>query len=56
MKLYELIKAGFSKEQVIEKAHTFIDEMKTYFVLERFDNLQKNGRLSKVKGIELCED
>ena len=50
VKLYELIKAGFSKEQVIEKAHTFIDEMKTYFVLERFDNLQKNGRLSKVTG------
>ena len=50
VKLNELIKAGFSKEQIGDRVHKFIDEMKTYFVLERFDNLQKNGRLSKVKG------
>lgn len=50
IKLYELIKAGIPKERIIETVHHFIDRMKTYFVLENYDNLQKNGRLSKVTG------
>lgn len=50
IKLYELIKEGLSKARIIEAVHEFIDNMKTYFVLENYDNLQKNGRLSKVTG------
>ena len=50
VKLHELIRADTPREIIIETMHRFVDEMKTYFVLERFDNLQKNGRLSKVTG------
>lgn len=50
IKLHELIQTGSSKELIVETVHRYIDEMKTYFVLERYDNLQKNGRLNKVTG------
>lgn len=51
IKIYELTKAGLPKERIIETIYHFIDKMKTYFVLENYDNLQKNGRLSKAKGM-----
>lgn len=50
VKLHELIKSGLPKPQIIEAVHEFIDHMKTYFVLENYDNLQKNGRLGKITG------
>lgn len=50
IKIYELLKAGINKERIVEIIHKFISEMKTYFVLENYDNLQKNGRLSKLTG------
>lgn len=50
IKIYELLKAGLNKERIVEIIHKFIDDMKTYFVLENYDNLQKNGRLGKVTG------
>ena len=50
IKLHELISAKMPKEQIVEVMHRFIDNVKTYFVLENYDNLQKNGRLSKVTG------
>ena len=50
IKIRELIEKGFSKEHIIETINRFIETMKTYFILERYDNLQKNGRLSKIKG------
>ena len=50
VKLHELLQAETPRELLIETMHRFIDDMKTYFVLENYDNLQKNGRLSKVKG------
>ncbi|MDL2218524.1 DegV family protein [Christensenellaceae bacterium OttesenSCG-928-M15] len=50
IKIHELIAADTPKEQIAEIMHRFIDSMKTYFVLENYDNLQKNGRLSKVTG------
>ena len=50
IKLYELIQSGMHRERIIETVHRFIDEMKTYLVLENYTNLQKNGRLSKVAG------
>jgi len=49
-KIRELLSNGLSKEQIIKSINSFIDNMKTYFVLERYENLIKNGRLSKVKG------
>lgn len=50
IKLHEFIKQGLPKARIIEAVHEFIDHMKTYFVLENYDNLQKNGRLGKVTG------
>jgi len=50
IKLHQLLAAGNPKEQVVGTIKKFIDNMKTYFVLENYDNLQKNGRLSKLKG------
>jgi len=51
IKLRELLTAnGISKDQIISSVNQFIDDMKTYFVLERYENLIKNGRLNKVTG------
>lgn len=50
IKLYELIATDIPKEQINKTLHRFIDDMKTYFVLENYDNLLKNGRLNKVTG------
>jgi DegV family protein with EDD domain len=50
IKLRELLSQGLPTEQVISSIENFVDNMKTYFVLERYENLIKNGRLSKVKG------
>jgi len=50
LKLRELISNGIPKEQIIKSINSFIDNMKTYFVLERYDNLIKNGRINKVTG------
>jgi len=50
VKLRELIAKKLPKPQIIETVNEFIDGMKTYLVLERFDNLIKNGRLGALKG------
>ncbi|WP_099204311.1 DegV family protein [Scatolibacter rhodanostii] len=50
IKLKEYIQKDFKKDEIIEKTNEFIDKMKTYFVLENYDNLQKNGRLGKIAG------
>jgi len=50
IKLRELLSKGLPREQIIDLINQFIDSMKTYFVLERYENLIKNGRLNKVKG------
>lgn len=50
-KLYELIKSGAGKNEIIKRVEDFIDNMKTVFVLDNLDNLIKNGRMSKVTGI-----
>jgi len=50
VKLRELLKAEWSKEHIVQEVSHFIDDMKTYFVLDRYDNLQNNGRLNKVVG------
>jgi DegV family protein with EDD domain len=50
IKIRELIRAGMTREVIINTITRFINNMKTYLVLDSYDNLQKNGRLSKVKG------
>jgi len=48
IKLHELISIGMAKERIIETIQQFINETKTYFVLENYTNLIKNGRIGKV--------
>ena len=50
IKIRELISKGLPKDQIITSINNFISNMKTYFVLECYDNLINNGRLSKIKG------
>ena len=50
IKLRELLSRGIPRDQIISSINHFIDNMKTYFVLERYENLIKNGRLNKVTG------
>jgi len=50
VKLHELIKSGLAKEHIINSINYFIDNMKTFIVLENYDNLKNNGRLGKVTG------
>ena len=47
----ELADSGLPFGQVVEQVETFIDRMKTLFVLETLDNLRKNGRLTKVQSL-----
>ena len=46
----EEILAGHDFDTVAAKAHEFSDRMKTIFALCSFDNLVKNGRMSKIVG------
>lgn len=48
--LQDLLEDNIQGNALIESVETFIQQMKTYFVLDNIDNLMKNGRLSKVKG------
>lgn len=50
VKLAKLIKEGHHRSKIISTIDSFIHEMKTYFVLDNFDNLLKNGRLNKITG------
>jgi len=49
--LAEWIKARYSFETIVEKAEKFLEDTKTIFALSSFNNLVKNGRVSKIKGI-----
>lgn len=49
-RIVELIKAGHSIENVRMEAQKFLDSMKTAFALCSFDNLVKNGRMSRFSG------
>ncbi len=48
-KLEELIKKGLSFEQIVEKTEKYIAGLKTVFVLQKLDNLEKSGRLSLIQ-------
>lgn len=51
LKIDELIKNGLSNTEIVEKVEAYIDETTTYFISESLDNLIKNGRISKTKGL-----
>lgn len=50
-KIHELKEQGKTFAEVVKEITKLIENMKTYFVLESFANLIKNGRLPKWKGI-----
>ena len=50
LKLCRLLEEGKATDNIIASMKKYIDNMKTYFVLENYDNLLKNGRLSRIKG------
>jgi len=46
LKINELIKQKFSFEDITKAVQEYIDSLSTYFVLEKYDNLVKNGRIN----------
>ena len=51
LKIDELVKEKLSNLEIVETVENYISEMKTFFILESLDNLIKNGRISKTKGL-----
>ena len=51
IKIKKLIDQNLGNLEIVEKVEKYIKEMKTYFILESLDNLIKNGRISKTKGL-----
>lgn len=47
----ELAERGLPFAQVVEKVESYIESMKTLFVLENLDNLRKNGRLTRMQSL-----
>ena len=50
MKIRQFIECEIAFDTVINKVEGFIEEMKTFVLLEDVSNLVKNGRMSKIKG------
>ncbi|MCL2577330.1 MAG: DegV family protein [Defluviitaleaceae bacterium] len=46
MKVAELCKKNLSPTEIVEQVNQYIKDMNTYFILDRFDNLVKTGRIS----------
>ena len=51
IKIQELIDEDLDNFDIVEKVEKYIGDMKTFFILESLDNLIKNGRISKTKGL-----
>ena len=47
-KAYELMKQDLPFEEICEKLEAYRDNLTLFFVLDSFDNLVKNGRMSKI--------
>lgn len=47
-KIVELIDKGLSAKEIYEETIKFRDGMNLFFVLDKFDNLIRNGRMSKI--------
>lgn len=50
LKIQELIEEEKTFEDIVKDTEKFISELKTYFILDNFDNLIKNGRMSMLTG------
>jgi len=50
LKIRQFMEGGLGFDAVISKVEGFIEEMKTFILLEDVSNLVKNGRMSKIKG------
>lgn len=48
LKILELSKMNYKREQLIDKIDEYINDMKTIFLLESLDNLIKAGRINKI--------
>ncbi len=51
MELHRLLQLDISSEEVEKRITDFVNNMKTYFILDTLESLMKNGRLPKVKGV-----
>lgn len=51
LKIKQLIEENVHNTQIIEEVTEYINSMKTLFVLEKLDNLAKNGRISSAKAL-----
>ena len=51
VKINELMEKGLSNEEIVEETEEYINSTRTFFILESLDNLIKNGRISKTKGL-----
>ncbi len=49
-RLHSLIDEKISFEEIVEKLNQFADKTQTIFALTSFDNLVKNGRVSRIAG------
>lgn len=50
LKLHGLLAASTARDEIIHVIEKFVENMRTLFVLENYDNLQKNGRLNRITG------
>lgn len=50
-KLVSLIKSGISFEEIQNEITKYTDERSLYFILQKFDNLINNGRMSRIAGL-----
>lgn len=50
-KLVKLINKGLSFEEIVEQIEKYRDGKSLWFILQKFDNLVNNGRMSKLAGI-----
>jgi DegV family protein with EDD domain len=46
MKISELLKLGTEASEVVNQVNQFMKGMRTYFILDKFDNLVKTGRVN----------
>ncbi len=50
-KCYELMKKDLPFDEIVKQTEQFSNDTELLFVLDSFDNLVKNGRISKVSGL-----
>ena len=51
LKIKELKDKGLENQRLVNNVEAYINSMRTFFILESLDNLIKNGRISKTKGL-----